>query len=188
MIEKIIKALAGLAPFLAPYPLWVKLLFSVWVIITAVLFSISSFHTKSTFANTRIARWNATFQRRLVHHKRRRKLYIRGRRDESQSHGHRDGVDYVYPSLTDAEWMEVSPDMSSQRFRLPPASRGYDVKFKMAGWYAGKEFSMISQWVEHVDNLPFSGRYDLHVLHPESRTRSGEISATVMYEIKESPD
>ena len=37
MIERIVGAVAALAPFLAPYPVWVKGLFAVWVVLAAAL-------------------------------------------------------------------------------------------------------------------------------------------------------
>jgi len=66
---------------------------------------------------------------------------------------------------------------------LPPMKNSYDISFTMITLHNGQETEMISQWVESVKSLPFNGEYELHAYHPASKTRSGNVSASVIYEI-----
>ena len=42
-------------------------------------------------------------------------------------------VPYVYPSIAGIQWQDVSPDMESQSFSLPPAKYGYKIRFEAEG-------------------------------------------------------
>lgn len=93
------------------------------------------------------------------------------------------GLEFIYPSETGAEWMKVGPEMSSQRFELPPARHGYDVSFTMTAQADSRTLEFISQWKEHVTKVPFKGKYNLHAFDPQSRTRGREVQAVVTYSL-----
>lgn len=97
------------------------------------------------------------------------------------------GVEYVYPSLEGVKWMQVGPEMSPQRFKLSPTAGAYEVSFVMEGIYKNAPFKMLSQWVEQVSKLPFSGKYNLHTFDIRSATRSATVSASIEYEIHTGP-
>jgi hypothetical protein len=185
-MEKIIKTISDLAPFLASYPSWLKVLFSIWIFLGAVLFvgfvlakqqSPSTDKQQSNNINNTITEEN--------------KLIIRGvKAYEFQNESVKvkviatvNGIKYVYPSGTKAEWLEIGKNMSAQSFILPPTKNSYDISFTMVTLHEGKEIEMISQWVESIKNLPFNGEYELHAYHPASKTRSGNVSASILYEI-----
>jgi len=186
-MEKIIRTISALAPFLAAYPTWVKALFAAWIIIGAVLFVALVFGKQQSSSVTQARTNNSGSVETL--------LIVRGVRAYNLQFNEGvkvkvvanvNGNKFVYPSGTQAEWLEIGQNMSPQKFVLPPMKNGYDVKFTMTTLYEGKETEMISQWVESIKNLPFAGQYELHAFHPASRTRSGEVSASVMYEIRDS--
>lgn len=94
------------------------------------------------------------------------------------------GLEYRYPSLEGVEWMEVSPTMSSQQFRLPRFQHGYDVRFTMILRKHGEEIRMVSQQTDHFEAAPFHGRYSLYEVGAEA-TRSGGIGAQIRYSAKD---
>ena len=184
-MEKVIKTIETLAPFLAAYPLWVKALFSVLCMLGLILFLSLVLAKppapKSVVATETAAKKPVPGESWLV---------IKGVRAYELQHAEGlavrviadvNGIEFVYPSGTQAKWLEIGPNMSPQKFRLPSSTTGYEVSFKMVTKYQGQETYMISQWKESIKELPFEGEYNLHDYHPASDTRSGTVSATVIY-------
>lgn len=94
------------------------------------------------------------------------------------------GTQFRYPSIGGVEWMKVAPTMAGQTFRLPSAER-YELRFEMLKKEDGAsdEAKLLSVETISFANGSTEGRYALHGFDPASRTRSGEISAEIIYSI-----
>ena len=95
------------------------------------------------------------------------------------------GTKFRYPSVGSVEWLKVAPTMAGQTFRLPSADR-YEIRFEMLKREDGDNGGAQLLSVETISFAEGSteGRYALHGFDPTSRTRSGEISAEIIYSIK----
>ena len=95
------------------------------------------------------------------------------------------GTKYTYPSIGGVEWMEVAPSMSGQTFRLPESDR-YEIRFEMLKRSKGsnQEAKFLSQEVISTSEGINQERYSLHGFDASSGTRSGSVSAEVIYSLK----
>jgi len=97
------------------------------------------------------------------------------------------GSEYVYPSLEGVEWMRVGPEMSAQRFRIPEAKSGYDVRFTMIVDDGNERVRMVSMNTNYIDQLPSSSGYSLYRVDDEA-TRGASVVAVVKYELTRDPN
>ena len=95
------------------------------------------------------------------------------------------GTKFTYPSIGGVEWLQVAPTMSSQTFRLPKAEQ-YEVRFEMLKREQGasETAKLLSQETVSFAVGSLDGRYSLYGFDPASRTRSGRISAEIIYSIR----
>lgn len=105
---------------------------------------------------------------------------------------HVNGVDYLYPSLSGVEWLEVGPTMSSQSFRLPTTADTYVIRFSAEVRPLAGDDAAPSQLVSvHEDviavpaDLPYKGIYALHLLGDQSRV--ARVAAEVVYSVTYDP-
>jgi hypothetical protein len=156
-MDKLIKAISSAAPFLAPYPLWVKGSFVLWVLATAVLLiglvlgkpessaPVAAENPASTpdpmtpGAGEPAAAPEVTGGRLVPQPPQARDnwLVIEGVEFFAAKPGAQirltadvNGTRFTYPSNAGVEWLEVGPGMASQVFPLPPADRRYVVRFE----------------------------------------------------------
>jgi hypothetical protein len=106
------------------------------------------------------------------------------------------GTEYVYPSVGGVEWLEVGPGMSAQKFRLPPESDEYIVRFEAAVRVPGKgkqravtgKLTSVTEDIVHVaGDIPYTGRYVLHTFDPVHMARSAQANAELSYRITYDP-
>ncbi len=199
-MEKIIKWIADLAPFLAPYPGFVKLLFVAWVGLGAALFvslilarpagTPVTAQPKDKMAETGTAKKEAW-------------MVIEGLEFFAARPGAQvrvvanvNGTEFIYPSRGGVEWLEVGPSMSAQIFRLPPARERYIVRFEATvrvpaahgeAKTTGRLTSVKDDIVDVADGIPFSGRYILHTFDPVHMARSADANAELLYRITYDP-
>ena len=95
------------------------------------------------------------------------------------------GTEFKYPSIGDVQWLKVAPTMAGQTFRLPSADR-FEIRFEMVKREDGanEEAKLLSVETVSFVSGTTEGRYALHGFDPASRTRSGEISAEIIYSIR----
>lgn len=179
-MDKIIDVLSSLAPFLEQYPLWVKILFSAWIFLTAVLllsFSFARISDEEERAGDEV--WLII-----------ERVQLFGDLNNSNSLvkviAEVNGTDYTYPSLEGVEWMKVGPTMSSQQFRLPKTSSGYEVRFAAQLKLDDEITDFVSQETHVVKNLPLSKTFNLY--RKEGSARAQNIEATVQYRFANSPE
>lgn len=188
MIEKITKAISALIPFLAAYPSWVRVLFSVWVLLSAVLLlalvlaRLPGAPAASADAPPPADRqpsdeplWLSIDGVGLFGELEGGKVKVTAKVN---------GLEYHYPSLEGIEWLEVGPTMSAQQFRLPRAREGYDIRFTMVVKKDDETVRMVSQSTDHFSTTPFRGRYRLHRVGEEN-TRMPSVGAEIEYSAKE---
>jgi hypothetical protein len=194
---KILESLSSLIPFLEPYPSWVKVLFSTWVILTATFF-ISLILAKPSTAPVPEPRdkigttpnspnQEETGNQRIW-------LIIEG--VDAYGIGNPpvkvianvNGTKYVYPTLDGIEWMEVRSSMASQKFLLPIADK-YEISFsmKMRNGHQVTDFvSVNSVTVNASDAKSFNSQYNLY--SKSGLTRSGSVSASVRFKLSQNPN
>lgn len=188
MIEKLTKGISALIPFLAAYPPWVKVLFSAWVLLSAALL-LALLLARGTMANTATDNDSSAAAPESVS----KPLWfsidgvdlfggLEGGKVKVVANIN--GLEYRYPSLEGVEWMEVSPTMSSQQFRLPRAEDGYSVRFTMTLKKNGEVVRLVSQRTDHFDTPPFNGRYSVYRVGEEN-TRSASVEAQIEYTARE---
>ena len=94
------------------------------------------------------------------------------------------GTKFTYPSIGGVEWLQVAPSMSGQTFRLPKTEH-YEIRFEMLKKEQGisEAAKLLSQETISFGKGSVEGRYRLFGFDPASRTRSGQISAEIIYSI-----
>jgi hypothetical protein len=152
-MDKLIKAISSVAPFLAPYPPWVKGAFALWILATAFLLiglvlgrpsssdTANGLRTSSDTTGTSEpagpssdANSQPAAQRvqqevlwliidRVEFFAAKPGVQIRLTADVN-------GTQFIYPSRAGIQWLEVGPSMAAQAFRLPPTDRRYAVRFE----------------------------------------------------------
>jgi hypothetical protein len=206
MIEKLTRLVDTLVPFLAAYPSWVRVTFSLWVLLSAVLLlglllarqPDARRDVPESTGNARNSMESKPMQEDAST-SRDAWLIITGVRifglDSSGEPRVRvtatvNGVRYTYPSGTEAKWVRLGPDMSNQRFLLPPTKEGYNIRFSMEGVYQEQPFKMISQSEKFVKvkSIPFEGSYSLHSFDLNTGSRSGSADGSVLYVVTSDPD
>jgi hypothetical protein len=92
------------------------------------------------------------------------------------------GTEFRYPSLAEVDWLKVAPSMAGQTFKLPKAEQ-YEIRFEMhKRENPGDPVArLVSQETVTLKDSPFTGIYGLHGFDPSSRTRSGQVSAQVIF-------
>lgn len=121
MFNDLTKWVGTLAPFIAPYPGWVKVAFAVLVLSGATLFVgliVAAPKPSATAApepgvkptSGEASAW----------------LVIKGVTGFGSVAGkgvrvtaNVNGIDYMYPSIAGVEWMQIGPEMASQTFQIP---------------------------------------------------------------------
>ena len=178
-MERVIKLINAVAPFLAVYPVWVRGVFCLWIFVSAILLT-SLVLAKRTSTPENTANMESPESSPY--------LVIGPIEKYGDLPGERyrviatvNGTEFTYPSGTSAKWLEIGPQMSRQRFKVPRSSNGYDISFRMIA--AGDpEIEFVSQWTEHVDSIPFRGSYSLHELG-QGETRGPGVGAAIEYVI-----
>jgi hypothetical protein len=130
--------ISKLTPFLAPYPSWVKILFSTWVILTAVFLIalVVSKPSSQTDANNDGNTNSSSNTLGQGAEGQRIWLIIEGvdlyggGKGRVKVTANVNGTKFVYPTLEGIEWIEVGPSMASQKFLLPVAEQ-YEISFSM---------------------------------------------------------
>jgi hypothetical protein len=185
-MDKIFKLITDLVPFLAPYPAWVKGLLCFWVFVSAALLG------SLLLARPSEAQKDATKeppQEGQIY------LTIKGVRSYNELRelnslvrvtAYVNGAPYVYPSISDIKWLVVSPDMAPQRFLLPPAKEGYEVRFEAEGMIDGNPFQARSTKVDAIKSNSFGKdqEYNLYPFDGSTGSRGGTISHRVSYVIQ----
>lgn len=131
LIEKLI-------PFLSQYPKGIKLLFSAWVLLSAVLVLSLIFVPRNPSHGSNGQPKDTWLVIKRV------RLYLGDEDDwRVQVIATVNGNKYTYPSSTTAKWVKLGPNMSPQRFSLPPSRNGYQVRFELEGMYRNKPIKML---------------------------------------------
>lgn len=197
-MEKLIGAIGAAAPFLAPYPSFVKALVALWLVLTAALAAallLAAPPKREGPATVADAPERAGSKGAW--------LVIEGLEFFAAAPGaqvrvtaHVNGVPFVYPSVGGVEWLEVGPGMSAQKFHLPPTREAYLIRFEAKaraparsgeGWTEGALTSVDEHRVRAPQDLPHEGVYVLHTLDPIHRARSASAEATISYRVVETP-
>jgi hypothetical protein len=152
-MDKFIKAITSVAPFLAPYPPWVKGAFALWILATAFLLIglvLGRPSASDTTGGLRVSSDTAgtsgperppsgTDSQPLTQRPDQEELWliIDGVDFFAAKPGIQirltadvNGTQFVYPGRAGVQWLEVGPGMASQVFRLPPTDRRYVVRFE----------------------------------------------------------
>ena len=152
-MDKLIKGISSVAPFLAPYPPWVKGAFALWILATAflliglVLGRPSSSDTPSTLLTSSDTAGTSepakpssdTDTQSVAGRAQQEELWLTIDRVEffAAKPGVQirltadvNGTQFTYPSRAGVQWLEVGPTMAGQVFRLPPTDRRYVVRFE----------------------------------------------------------
>lgn len=170
-------ALESLIKFISSYPTWAKaLVFGNLICIAATLV-----FAPRVVSEPRPDKQSDAYQLRID----RVELFPPSNSAVVQVLAIANGTKFKYPSIGGVEWLKVAPTMAGQTFRLPLADR-YEIRFEMLKKEEGTsgEAKLLS-----VETISFAGgstkgRYALHGFDPASRTRSGEISAEIIYSIQ----
>jgi hypothetical protein len=175
------KTITDLVPFLAPYPNWVKGLICFWVFVSAALLGAILLARPSNEPDV-------SPKRKRVY------LVIEGVTDYSSRGeittirvtGYINGAEYVYPSVSDIKWLEVSPDMAPQKFLLPPAKEGYEVRFEAEGKVGNRPFQARSTDTVTINSDAFGKdqEYRLYPFDSERWSRAGTVSRLIRYAIR----
>jgi len=173
-----VETIKSLAPFLASYPAWVRVLFSVWAAATLALLLVLILARTPGQDVAEGATQDSVFLiiRNVTAYALEEPVLVRVTAKVN-------GLAFVYPSGTEAQWIEVGPSMSPQKFALPRSRSGYEVSFTMVAKLRTREVKFISQWKEHVTLLPFTSEYEVHGFDPQSNSRSATVDAVIMYQL-----
>jgi hypothetical protein len=181
-MESVLKALTAIAPFLASYPIWTRVLVAGWVILTAATF-LALVLTPQIKRNNAAAESASTDDTVVLSVDR---IELFGFDDSPnravQVFAHVNGTTFRYPSLAGVDWLQVGPDMSPQRFTLPPTSNMYEITFDAT---LNDGVRLVSQDTDSVKASEIASErrrfsYALHKVGAE-KTRSAGIAATVWY-------
>jgi hypothetical protein len=121
VLDNLTKWVSTLAPFLAPYPAWVKAAFVIFVLSGAAWFVglvIAPTATSEKPPSSGETAW----------------LTIKGVTafgsygDDIRVTATVNGINYIYPTLPGVTWMEIGPDMAPQIFQIPVREL-YSVRF-----------------------------------------------------------
>jgi hypothetical protein len=172
-IESIIK-------FLSSYPAWAKLL-----VMGNVVCAIATliFATRSSEAGDMEQPSGAN-----VLKIKRVELFPDSDLAEVQVSAFVNGTEFRYPSLAGVEWLKVASSMAGQSFKLPNAEQ-YELRFEMRKREkpGGPIASLVSQETVALKKAPFASSYALHGFDPASRTRSGTVSAQIVFSFETPP-
>jgi hypothetical protein len=174
-IENLIKWVGALAPFLAPYPSWVKIAFVTFVLSGAALFvGLVVAAPKATPGSGAETAW----------------LTLKGVTAFGRGSGVGvrvtatvNGIEYIYPSLPGVDWLEIGPEMAPQSFQIPIRDI-YTIRFS-ARLRDGRDFvSVEEQRVKgNTDGIK---TYDVHAL--DRGQRAAPVTAQIRYTIsRDSP-
>ena len=197
-MERLINWISALAPFLQPYPWFVKLLFVAWVglsatlLVALILARPADTPATSTQQGTNLNAANKELWMVIDG------LQFYAARDGAQVRvvANVNGTEFIYPSRGGVEWLEVGPSMSAQVFPLPPARDRYVIRFEAdvrvpaangRPEIKGKLTSVKEDIVNVTDGIPFSGRYILHTFDPVHKSRSANANAQLLYRITYDP-
>jgi len=210
-MDTLIKWISTLAPFLATYPPFVKVIFSAWVLLTAVgliclvLAKPGSAVKESEDKNETAAVTQAQAPAAPGGRSDVPKdvwMIIDGSEFFAAREGAQvrviadvNGTELTYPSRAGVEWLEVGPSMSSQLFKLPPTKERYLIRFKAdvrvpvrhGEPITGQLTSVKEDVINLATDLPFNGRYVLHTFDPIHRARSADADAQLSYRLTYDP-
>jgi len=201
-MDNLLKWLLAAAPFLAPYPPWVKSVFALWVGLGSVLVVALILARPATTASPSADQPPPTKppiskQNELWMVTDGLEFFAANEGAQVRVVANVNGTEFTYPSKAGVEWLEVGPSMSPQVFHLPPAADRYIVRFdatvRVPGRAQGKPWitGQLKSVNEHVVNvstdIPFSGRYVLHTFDPVHRARSASAEAQLLYRITADP-
>lgn len=192
-MSKFIEWISALAPFLAPYPGWVKAVCASWVCLGAVMIvALVLARPQRTEAS---AKPEAAEMREAW-------LVIEGMEFYSAKEGAQvqvtadvNGTKLIYPSKAGIEWLEVGPGMSAQSFRLPPINHRYAIRFeaqvrvprpRKAAPITGMLKSVKEDIVER-SAIPYKGQYVLHTFDPVHNSRAAQADAQLNYRLTFQP-
>lgn len=171
------EALESIIKFISSYPTWAKgLLFGNVICIAATLV-----FAPRVVSDTGKAKSSYTYELRID----RVELFPPSNTAIVQVSAIVNGTEFKYPSIGGVEWLKVAPSMAGQTFRLPLTDR-YEIRFEMLKREEGASDDVKLLSVETISFVggTTEGRYPLHGFDPASRTRSGEISAEIIYSIQ----
>ncbi|WP_339137519.1 MAG: hypothetical protein WGN25_05560 [Candidatus Electrothrix sp. GW3-4] len=199
-MEKLMKFISDFAPFIASYPGFVKVLFILWVFISAALFVSLILARSSNPPAKEVATGNS---KRSAASARDVWMIIEGLEFFAARPGAQvrvtanvNGTNFLYPSVGGIEWLEVGPSMSSQVYHLPPTRERYLVRFEAevriparAGKeeILGKLTSVKEDIIAAQGDIPFSGKYILHTFDPVHMARGAEARAMLLYRLTYDP-
>lgn len=195
-MEKVLKWIGDLAPFLGAYPAFVKLIFAAWIAVGAALF-ISLVLARPTFAPQAGGTGKSADRKDIW-------MVIEGLEFFSARKGAQvrvlanvNGTEFIYPSRSGVEWLEVGPSMSPQIFHLPEASERYIIRFEASVRVPGTDrepevkgqlTSVKEDIINIPQDIPFTGRYVLHTFDPVHLARSAGANAELRYRITDKPN
>jgi len=192
-MDKYFKWIGDAAPFFAPYPAFVKLLFIAWLFIGVAL--VASLILAAPSREDKGGLQTAEGLRDIW-------LVIEGMEFFSAKPGAQvrvtanvNGTEFTYPSVGAVEWLEVGPGMSSQSFHLPPARDKIIVRFQAdvrvpsddQDWISGQLISVNEKIINVDDPLPISDKYVLHTFDPVHNARGANAAATLSYKVTSDP-
>jgi hypothetical protein len=179
MLENMIKWVGTFAPFLAPYPIWVKLAFAICILAGAtcgVGLVVAAPNPSSQNQAGDGTAW----------------LTIKGVTGfgSISSSAIRvtatvNDAQYVYPSsVPDVDWLQISPNMSAQSFQIP-ASDNYRVRFAAK---LRDGITLVSVEEQRVNrNTDGVKTYQIYTLNENVKTRDGAVTASIKYTISQQP-
>jgi hypothetical protein len=129
VVDQLTKGISSLAPFLEPYSSWVKVLFSLWVLLTAILLlSLILARPSRDKGSEQLPAVGDTRHDAVWLTIKRAELYGPLAGAEIRVTAKVNGTEFTYPTLEGVEWLGVGPQMASQQFRIPPATQ-YELQF-----------------------------------------------------------
>lgn len=182
MLENLTKWVGDFVPFIAPYPTWVKLAFSVFVLSGATCFIGLILAAPSP---TRTAEITSSIPPDTA--ARTAWMTITGITGYGRLKGAGvrvtatvNGTEYIYPSLPGVDWLQIGPEMAPQTFQIPVRDV-YAVRFS-ANVRDGTELvSVQEQYVQGSTSGIMT--YGVHEL--DQGQRNAPVSADINYKISQ---
>jgi hypothetical protein len=203
-MDNLIKWISTVAPFLAPYPVWVKGVFSGWLLLSAVLLiglilarrpphALNAGSANAASASVLVTQTSGDDAWLLIDGL---EFYAAKPGAQVQVKANVNGTQFTYPSVAGVTWLEVGPGMAGQTFHLPPTKSRYVLRFEATvripatrsqPEIIGHLRSVKEDFVDVTRDLPFNGRYVLHTFDPVAHSRSASAEASLVYRVMTSP-
>jgi hypothetical protein len=172
------KWLSEIIPFFEPYPTWVKVLISGWVLFTSIcIVTVFMVRPNSEVTTGSHSIWLKITNVSLSHNDL--------ENASIRATAHINGNSYTYPNVGGVRWIVPSLDMPPGRFEIPE-SKAYEVAFSLIVNDRGRVSEFRSQEVVPVRKLPFEGWYTLYPI--EEGAHGANAAASIGFALASDPN